>query len=110
MHNSATMDVHHHADSMTDSSESFGNDQMLFDIMESHDDSYNKVLCLFSMSVMNCFVEDEAQYKHKWVLVEKRGLNMIFKVPLRNWKNNISVENLQHIQRNSLRGDSVYQE
>ena len=55
MHNSGTMDVPHHVDSMTDSSESSDNDQRLFDIMESHDDSYNKVLCLFSMFVMNCF-------------------------------------------------------
>ena len=53
--NSGTMNVPHHADSMTDSSESSNNDQMLFDIMESHDDSHNKVLCLFSMFVMNCF-------------------------------------------------------
>ena len=66
MHNSGTMDVPHHADSMTDSSESSDDDQMLFDIMESHDDSYNKVLCLFSMFVMNCFDKDEAQYGHKW--------------------------------------------
>ena len=66
MHNSGTIDVLHHADSMTDSSESSNNDQMLFDIMESHDDSYDKVLCLFSMFVMNCFDKDEAQYKLKW--------------------------------------------
>ena len=47
MHNSGTMDVPHHVDSMTDSSESLDDDQMLFDIMESHDDTYkNKVLCL----------------------------------------------------------------
>ena len=51
---------------MTDSSESSNDDQMLFDIMESHDDSHNKVLCLFSMFVMNCFDKDEAQYEHKW--------------------------------------------
>ena len=66
MHNSGTMNVPHHADSMTDSSESSGNDQVLFDIMESHDDSHNKVLCLFCMFVMSCFDEDEAQYKCKW--------------------------------------------
>ena len=60
------MNVPLHADSMTDSSESSDNDQMLFDIMESHDDNHNKVLCLFSMFVMNCFDEDEAQYEHKW--------------------------------------------
>ena len=62
------MNVPLHADSMTDSSESSDNDQMLFDIMESHDDSHNKVVCLFSMFVMNCFDEDkdEAQYEHKW--------------------------------------------
>ena len=64
-HNSGTMNVPLHADSMTNSSESSNNDQMLFDIMESHDDSHNKVLCLFSMFVMNCFDEDEAQYEHK---------------------------------------------
>ena len=67
-HNSGTMNVPLHADSMTDSSESSDDDQMLFDIMESHDDSHNKIVCLFSMFVMNCFDEDEAQYeyKHKW--------------------------------------------
>ena len=113
MHNSGTMDIPHHADSMTHSSESSDDDQMLFDIMESHDDSYNKVLCLFSMFVMNCFDEDEAQYKHKWggsPPGRQKRLNVIFKVPLRNWKNNISVEKLQHIWRNSLRGNSMYQE
>ena len=66
MHNSGTMDVPHHVDSMADSSDSLDDDQMLFDIMETHDDTYNKVLCLFSMFVMNCFDEDEAQYEHKW--------------------------------------------
>ena len=65
-HNSGTMNVPLHGDSMTDSSESSNDDQMLFDIMESHDDSHNKVLCLFSMFVMNCFDEDEVQYEHKW--------------------------------------------
>ena len=66
-HNSGTMNVPLHADSMTNSSESSDDDQMLFDIMESHDDSHNKIICLFSMFVMNCFDEDkdEAQYKHK---------------------------------------------
>ena len=64
--NTQFWNVPHHADSMTDSSESSDDDQMLFDIMESHDDSYNKVLCLFFMFVMNCFDKDEAQYKHKW--------------------------------------------
>ena len=68
MHNLGTMNVPLHVDSMTDSSESSGNDQMLFDIMESHDDSHNKIVCLFSMFVMNCFDkdEDEVQYGHKW--------------------------------------------
>ena len=65
-HNSGTMNVPLHADSMTNSSESSDDDQMLFDIMESHDDSHNKLLCLFSMFVMNFFDEDEAQYEHKW--------------------------------------------
>ena len=65
-HNSGTMDVSHHADSMTDSSDSSEHDQMIFAIMESHDDTYMKVLCLFSMFVMNCFDKDEAQYKHRW--------------------------------------------
>ena len=41
---------------------------------------------------------------------EERRLNVIFKDPSRSWRSNISMENLQHIQRNSLRGDSVYQE
>ena len=66
MHNSGTMNVPHHADSMTDSSESSNDDQMLFGIVESHDDGLNKVLCLFSMFFMNCFDKDEVQYKHKW--------------------------------------------
>ena len=65
-HTSGTMDVSHHVDSLTDSSDSSDDDQMLFDIMESRDDTYMKVLCLFSMFVMNCFDEDEAQYEHKW--------------------------------------------
>ena len=68
MHNSGTMNVPLHADSMTDSSESLDDDQMLFDIMESHDDSHNKIVCLFSMFVMNCLDkdEDEVQYVHNW--------------------------------------------
>ena len=68
MHNSGTMNVPLHADAMTDSSESSDNDQMLFNIMEPHDDSHNKIVCLFSMFMMNCFDEDEdeVQYKHKW--------------------------------------------
>ena len=67
MHNSGTMNVPLHVDSMTDSSESSNNDKMLFDIMESHDDSHNTIICLFSMFVMSCFDEDEdeVQYKHK---------------------------------------------
>ena len=98
-HNSGTMNVPLHADSMTDSSESSDNDQMLFDIMESHDDSHNKIVCLFSMFVMNCFDKDEAQYEyeHKGVGLlreEERRLNMIFKDPSRDWKSNISIENL----------------
>ena len=62
------MNVPLHVDSMTDSSDSSNNDQMLFDIMESHDDTRNKIVCLCSMFVMNCFDEDEAQYEyeHKW--------------------------------------------
>ena len=62
------MNVPLHADSMTDISESFNDDQMLFDIMESHDDTHNKIVCLCSMFVMNCFDEDEVQYKYenKW--------------------------------------------
>ena len=68
MHNSGTMNVPFHADSMTDSSESSDDEQMLFDIMESHDDSHNKIICFFSMLVMKCFDkdEDEVQYEHKW--------------------------------------------
>ena len=65
-HNSGTMDVSHHVDSMTDSSDSSEDDQMLFDIMESHDDIYMKVLCLFSIFIINCFDKHEAQYEHKW--------------------------------------------
>ena len=113
MHNSGTMNVPHHADSMTDSLESSNDDQMLFDIMESHDDSHNKVLCLFSMFVMNCFDEDEVQYEHKWggsPPHRRKKIECDFQGSLRNWKSNISMEKLQHIQRYSLRGDSVYQE
>ena len=53
---------------MTDSSGSSDDDRVLFDIMESHDDSHNNIVCLFSMFVMECYDEDEAQYeyKHKW--------------------------------------------
>ena len=53
---------------MTDSSESSKDDQVLFDIMESHDDNHNNIVCLCSMFVMKCYDEDEAQYKyeHKW--------------------------------------------
>ena len=68
MHNLGTMNVPLHADSMTDSSESSDDDQILLAIMVSIDDSHNKIVCLFSMFVMNCFDEDEdeVQYKHKW--------------------------------------------
>ena len=65
-YNSGTMNVPLHVDSMTNSSESSDNDQMLFNIMESHDDSHNKIVCLFSMFVMNCFDKDEVQCEHKW--------------------------------------------
>ena len=53
---------------MTDSSESSDDDQVLFNIMESHDDNHNNLTCLCSMFVMECYDEDEAQYeyKHKW--------------------------------------------
>ena len=53
---------------MTDSSESSEDDQALFDIMESHDDNHNNLVCLCSMFVMECYDEDEAQYEyeHKW--------------------------------------------
>ena len=53
---------------MTDSSGSSDNDQVLFDIMESHDDNHNIIVCLFSMFVMDCYDEDEAQYEdeHRW--------------------------------------------
>ena len=67
-HNSGTMNVPLHEDSMTDSSESSEDDQVLFDIMESHDDNHNNLICLCSMFVMECYDEDEAQYEyeHKW--------------------------------------------
>ena len=53
---------------MTDSSESSEDDQMLFNIMESHDDNHYNIVCLFFMFVMDCFDEKEAQYEyeHKW--------------------------------------------
>ena len=53
---------------MTDSSESSEDDQVLFDIMESHDDNHNNLVCLCSMFVMECYDKDEVQYKyeHKW--------------------------------------------
>ena len=53
---------------MTDSSESSEDDQVLFDIMESHDDSHNNLVCLCSMFVMESYDKDEAQYEyeHKW--------------------------------------------
>ena len=53
---------------MTNSSGSSDDDQVLFDIMESHDDNHNNIVCLFSMFVMECYDEDEAQYEyeHKW--------------------------------------------
>ena len=67
-HNSGTMNVPLHEDSMTDSSESSEDDLVLFDIMESHDDTHNNLVCLFSMFVMECYDKDEAQYEydHKW--------------------------------------------
>ena len=64
MHNLGTLNAPLHADSMTDSSESSNDDQMLFNIMESHDDSHNKIICLFSMFVMNCFDEDEDEVQY----------------------------------------------
>ena len=53
---------------MTDSSGSSDDDQVLFNIMESHDDNHNNIVCLFPMFVMECYDEDEAQYEyeHKW--------------------------------------------
>ena len=53
---------------MTDSSGSSDNDQVLLDIMESHDDNHNNIVCLFSMFVMESYDEDEVQYEyeHKW--------------------------------------------
>ena len=63
-HNSVTMYVPLHDDSMTDSSESSKDDQVLFNIMESHDDTHNNIVCQFSMFVMECFDEDEAQYEY----------------------------------------------
>ena len=107
------MDVSHHADSMRDSSDSLDNDQMLFDIMESHDDTYMKVLCLFSMFVMKCFDEDEAQYKHKWGGSHpgrKKKIQPEFQGSFEQLEKCISVEKLQHIQWNSLRDNYVYQE
>ena len=68
-HNSGMMNVPLHEDSMTDSSESSeDDDQVLFNIMESHDDNHNNIVCLFSMFVMDCFDKGEAQYEyeHKW--------------------------------------------
>ena len=38
---------------MTDSSGSSDDDQVLLDIMESHDDNHNNIVCLFSMFVMD---------------------------------------------------------
>ena len=53
---------------MTDSSGSSDDDQVLFNIMESHDDNHNNIVCLCSMFVMDCLDEDEAEYEyeHKW--------------------------------------------
>ena len=53
---------------MTDSSGSSNDDQVLLDIMESHDGNHNNIVCLFSMFVMECLDEDEAEYdyEHKW--------------------------------------------
>ena len=113
MLNSGTMDVPHHADSMSDSSESSDDDQMLFGIMESHDDSYNKVLCLSSMFVMNCFDEDEAQHEHKWdgsPRVRTKKMERDFQGSFEKLEKQYFSEKLQHIQGNSLRGDSLYQE
>ena len=107
------MDVPQHTDSMTYSSESSDDDQILFDIMESHDDIYNKVLCLFSMFVMNSFDKDEAQYEHKWggsPPDRKKKIRHDFQGSFEKLENNISVEKLQHIWRNSLRDNSMYQE
>ena len=97
---------------MSDSSESSEDDQVLFDIMESHDDNHNYIVCLF---FMECFDEDEAkyEYEHKWggsPPGRRIRLNVIFKDPSRSWRSNISMENLRHIQKNSSRGNSVYQE
>ena len=67
-HNSGTMNVPLHEDSMTNISESSEDDQVLFDIMESHDDNHNNIVCLFSMIVMESYDKDEVQYEyeHKW--------------------------------------------
>ena len=39
-HNSGTMNVPHHVDSMTDSSESSNDDEMLFDISRGGEEGY----------------------------------------------------------------------
>ena len=112
-HNSGTMNVPHHVDSMTDGSESSNDDQMLFDIMESHDDSHNKVICLFSMFVINCFEEDEAQYEHKWGGSHhgrRKKIEHNFQGSFKKLESNISMEKLRHIWRDSLKGDFMYQE
>ena len=46
-HNSGTMNVPLHEDSMTDSSGSSDDDQVLFDIMESHDDNHSNIFFAF---------------------------------------------------------------
>ena len=67
-HNTGAMNVPLHEDSMTNRSGSSNDDQVLFDIMESHDDNHNNIVCLCSMFVMECLGKDEAEYdyKHKW--------------------------------------------
>ena len=109
------MNVPLHEDSMTDSSGSSDNDQVLFDIMESHDDNHNNIVCLSSMFVMECYDEDEAQYEyeHKWGGSPPGRIKKIerdFQDPSRSWRSNISMEKVPHTQKNSLKGDSVYQE
>ena len=100
---------------MTDSSGSSDDDQVLFDIMESHDDNHNNIVCLFSMFVMECYDEDEAQYeyKHKW---GGSPLGRIKKIE-RDFQGSFEKLEKQYFNGESstyteeqFEGDSVYQE
>ena len=67
------------------------------------------------MFVMECYAKDEAQYEYeyKWggsPPGRRKKIEHDFQGYFEKLEKQFSMENLRHMQKNSLRGDSVYQE